>query len=167
MMPPHILRAAYDREAATYDERFVAQQTPKIQALAAALPPIPPGPVVDLGAGTGLVSRITGRAMLAVDFSERMLALGPKPAVVGDLRALPLASDTFALAWCVTAIIGVDQVHAVLAEVARVLRPGGLLALSMLAHEPRSRIEAALISHQFELLETLQIAPDVGWICRR
>lgn len=166
MIPRQTLRRAYDQQAAGYDAAFTDQQAPKIRALAAALP-ASAGPRVDLGAGTGLVARITGRPVLAVDLSLGMLQRGPRPAVQADLRQLPFANATFAEVWCVTALIDEGPVAPALAEMARVLTPGGHLALSTLRRLDPPAVEAGLAAAGLSILDTFHIPPDLGWICQK
>jgi len=56
------------------------------------------------------------------------------PAVVqADMRALPLGTRAVEAIWCASALLHIPrpEVPAVLAEFARILRPGGELALSV------------------------------------
>ncbi len=164
-MTPTWLRAAYDREAPTYDARFHAQQAPKLRRLAAAVPPTA-GVELDLGAGTGLLRRLTGRPVLQIDLSRAMLRQGAGPRVQGDLSRLPLPGDVASAVFCVTALIGPAPPRPALEEIARVLAPGGWLALSVLAHEDVQAIERALHALSFHILERLDILPDVAWVAR-
>ncbi len=93
-----------------------------------------PGTLLDIACGTGIVTRgllRPERTVLGVDRSSGMLGLAarrvPGGVVCGDAARLPLASDS------VDAVVIVWLLHllpdpaAVLAEAARVLRPGGVL----------------------------------------
>ena len=86
------------------------------------------GPVLDIGCGEGrLVSRLgTGVAWVGVDRSREQVArCSSRPLIVGDMRALPIADESFAEVlhlWCLYHLA--DPVAAV-AEARRVLRDGG------------------------------------------
>ncbi|KAA8967308.1 methyltransferase domain-containing protein [Mycobacterium sp.] len=104
---------------------------------------IPPGGVaLDVGCGPGSVTAALGRAVgpdglaLGVDISETMLARAVRAAPgpqVGFLRAdaqrLPLRDATVDAVACVAVLQLVPDPAAALAEMARVLRPGGRLAV--------------------------------------
>jgi SAM-dependent methyltransferase len=107
--------------------------------------------VLDLGAGTGVVSdrlRDRGARPVALDLSEDMLRLDRHrrpPALVADVGALPLA--TAALDGVVASFVlnHVGDPIGVLREMARVSRPGSLVATSVFSsrssHEPRDRVD--------------------------
>ncbi|MGW7053563.1 class I SAM-dependent methyltransferase [Streptomyces sp. NPDC054887] len=125
----------YDGEARDYDTSRGGE--PRAQASADALEQLlPQGPctLVDIACGTGIVTRRLlrrERTVLGIDCSPGMLGLAaqrvPGGVVRGDAMRLPLASDS------VDAVVIVWLLHllsapaAVLAEAARVLRPGGVL----------------------------------------
>ncbi len=107
---------------------------------------VEPGPLIDLGSGTGRLSLRFARAgfpVVAVDLSHAMLRLlgeraieegltiGLLQANLCDLRSLPNASFTYALSMFSTLgmIRGPDARRRALAESFRLLRPGGRLAL--------------------------------------
>ena len=93
--------------------------------------------VVDLCCGQGtLTAMLAERASVTgVDFSPVMLARAAKavPAarlIEADLRALPLEDASVASATCNHGLMHVPDRRAALAEIARVLRPGGTLVYS-------------------------------------
>jgi ubiquinone/menaquinone biosynthesis C-methylase UbiE len=99
--------------------------------------------VLDLGAGTGkLTSTLAaaGHRVTAVDPSEGMLAVlaGSLPqvrAVVGTAEHLPFKDASFDVVTVAQAWHWLDQ-DAAAAECARVLRPGGLLAIAWHRRSP-------------------------------
>ena len=105
------------------------------------------GDVVDIGSGDGSVAQLlSGRArsFTCVDRSERVLAaararLGKAHGVsfvAADAGALPAADASFDAALLLHVLAQVDAPARVLAEAARVLRPGGaLVAVTLDAHD--------------------------------
>ncbi|MEY4094019.1 MAG: hypothetical protein RLZZ53_1218 [Acidobacteriota bacterium] len=97
----------------------------------------PEGMVVDLGCGAGsrtdmVAKQVGARRVLAVDISLPMLETcsAAVPGIVpvrADAMALPLASASVAAINCSDALQAFPDVGRVLNEVARVLRPGGVL----------------------------------------
>ncbi len=91
------------------------------------------GPCLDLGCGTGHyfdVIRASGRVPVGLDRSADQLRVARGRAerlVLGDAAALPFAGGVFPTVVAMWVSTDVDDVGQVLREVARVLRPGGLL----------------------------------------
>ncbi len=87
--------------------------------------------ILDLGAGTGAASSDL-EGVVAVDLTERSMAFlrdRPVTAVRADAAMLPLAPETFDVVVAVNLLYSVADPAAVLAEVARVLVPGGAVVL--------------------------------------
>jgi SAM-dependent methyltransferase len=98
------------------------------------------GRALDVGCGTGRHTRRLielGHAVIGVDYTSAMLHRA-RVNVQGaefahaDMRSLPFASASFDLVVCALAIAHVAELDAAIAELARVLRPGGDLVLSAL-----------------------------------
>jgi ubiquinone/menaquinone biosynthesis C-methylase UbiE len=117
---------------------------------------LPAGAIVaDLGCGPGWETEaLTRRGFRAVgvDLTADFLryAAGAHPAagyVAGDFLALPFASSMLDGVWACSSLVHVPwrDIDAALAEVARVLRPGGAFFASMQA----GRVEGPLASRTF------------------
>ncbi|MGW5109818.1 class I SAM-dependent methyltransferase [Nocardia sp. NPDC004123] len=105
--------------------------------------------VLDVGCGPGLFTRAFGRAAgdsglaVGLDASESMLAeaartnaVGPVGFVRGDAGRLPFADGAFDAVACFFALHFFPDAEGALAEIARVARPGGRIAVTALAHPP-------------------------------
>ncbi|MEV7190841.1 class I SAM-dependent methyltransferase [Streptomyces sp. NPDC093510] len=125
----------YNGEAEQYDASRGGE--PRAEAAAEAVERLLPHDartVLDIACGTGIVTRRLdrpGRTVFGVDSSPGMLALAarrlPRRAVLGDATRLPLATgsvDAVVLVWLLHLL---PDAAPVLAEAARVLRPGGVL----------------------------------------
>ncbi|MET8725266.1 class I SAM-dependent methyltransferase [Streptomyces misionensis] len=150
----------YDKEADAYDASRGGEA--RAQAAAAAvLGLIPDGPrrLLDLACGTGIVTReiAVGRPALRVTGADlapamtRMAAARLPGAVVrADSRRLPFPAATFDAVtsiWLLHLPDGPEEVRAVVAECARVLRPGGVYVTTVdkaAAHDVGSDIDAVL-----------------------
>lgn len=102
------------------------------------------GRVLSLGCGIGahevdLMARRPGIELVCTDLQDEMLAQVPPhlDRVGVDMRYLPFADGSFDAVYEVTALVFVADPEAALAEMVRVLRPGGLLLL--LSLNPVSR----------------------------
>ena len=90
--------------------------------------------MLEVGPGQGELSeRIAGELgadVVAVDQSERMVELTRSrriEALVGDVQALPFENESFDAAVAAWMLYHVPDVDRAVAELARVLRPGGRL----------------------------------------
>jgi SAM-dependent methyltransferase len=85
-----------------------------------------PGKVLDLGAGIGhSYHRLAPRETVGVDIDAAALEGQDRETVVADMRDLPFDDDSFNSVVSVQSIEHVPDPGLVLAEVARVLEPGG------------------------------------------
>lgn len=98
--------------------------------------PSAPGPVLDVGAGTGVIElglRRRGRSVVGVDVSLGMLTRARERldarVVVADGRALPFSTASIAHALSVWVIHHVPEPDSLFAEAYRVLRPGGMFLI--------------------------------------
>jgi len=93
------------------------------------------GPVLDLGCGRGYwMEHLAGAGVAAVGVERELdratLAGRHGPVVAGDAAHLPLADAGVGLVWCLHVLHHLPDLTQVLAEVRRVLRPGGTLVLA-------------------------------------
>ncbi len=85
-----------------------------------------PGRVLDLGCGTGhSYEELAPRETVGVDIEPAALAGQARETHVADMRSLPFAADSFASVVAIQSIEHVPDADRMLAEVARVLQPGG------------------------------------------
>ncbi|WP_225826069.1 class I SAM-dependent methyltransferase [Streptomyces naphthomycinicus] len=152
----------YDREADGYDvsRGGEARAATAAQAVLGLIPPVPHGPgrLLDVACGTGIVTRrfaaarpglrVTG-ADLAPAMAHRASARLPGAVVRADSRRLPFPAGTFDAVTSVWLLHLLDpaDVRAVIAECARVLRPGGVYVTTVdkaAAHDVGSDIDAVL-----------------------
>lgn len=132
----HAAGVGYQRAAGVYERSRPSYPLAALAALADALPLESGRTVVDLGAGTGKFTRLlalTGAEVLAVEpvteMRERLAELLPGVAVSEGT-----AEDTGLPDGCADAVVAAQSWHwfeapAALAEVERLLRPGGALVL--------------------------------------
>jgi demethylmenaquinone methyltransferase/2-methoxy-6-polyprenyl-1,4-benzoquinol methylase len=101
----------------------------------AAIAHLPPGRVLDLGAGTGAANPDLGdREIVALDPQPAMLGLnGERRRVVAAGERLPFADGSFDGVFSAYVFRNLTSIPDTLAEIHRVLRPGGAAAVVDLA----------------------------------
>jgi demethylmenaquinone methyltransferase/2-methoxy-6-polyprenyl-1,4-benzoquinol methylase len=167
------VRAMFDRIAPRYDllNRLLTGGLDQRwrRALLAAARVGPGDRVVDLACGTGDLAALAsarGADVIGVDFSREMLRAARRRAarrggvatafVQADAQALPLASASASVVTCGFALRNFVSLPAALAECARVLRPGGRLAL---LEVDRPRLGAVRAGHS---LYFDRVVPRIG-----
>lgn len=134
---------SFSRAASTYDS--VAQLQRDVgNRLLPLLPKKPEDPVLDLGCGTGyflpMISQATQcQQLLALDLAEGMLTYARAHHgherlqwLCGDAENIPLADDSVAVIFSSLAIQWCENLEALFAEIARILKPGGCFVFSTL-----------------------------------
>ncbi len=139
-LPPDGVRAMFDRIAPVYDAMnrvFTMGLDGRWRKLAAAAVVTPGDRVLDAACGTGdlaIAAHAAGGKVTGLDFSERMLERARRKSsqinwVQGDALALPFDDASFDAATIGFGIRNVEDLDAGLRELARVVRPGGRLAV--------------------------------------
>jgi ubiquinone/menaquinone biosynthesis C-methylase UbiE len=133
----HAVDAGYDLWAERYDgpNPAVGAEEPVFDQL---LDAAPAGVVIDAACGTGRhAARLheRGYRVVGVDANEAMLRVARAKVPdatfhLGDLSALPVEDGAADVVTCALALTHVQVLAPVLAEFARVLRPGGQVVLS-------------------------------------
>jgi ubiquinone/menaquinone biosynthesis C-methylase UbiE len=137
-IPEFNARAGYAEWSATYDRPgnpLISVEQPVVWGFLDALPV---GRALDAACGTGrhaahLVER--GHDVIGVDGSPEMLEFArtrvpPARFLDGDLRALPLDDGEVDVVVCALALAHLDDLRPPIAELARVVRPGGHVVVS-------------------------------------
>ncbi|KLL11437.1 class I SAM-dependent methyltransferase [Protofrankia coriariae] len=126
----------FDRMADRYDATRGGAERGHLVAGALA-PYLPAGALLEIGVGTGLIASVfakRGWSVTGIDLSERMLAHAhrriPGRIARADASAIPFADGSVDACVAVHVLHLVGNIPAVLREVARVLRPGGRLAVA-------------------------------------
>lgn len=161
------VRDRYERFASDYDDIFGERQRLKITRLAQAVDSPMPHPVLDLGAGTGLLSKTLDVPVIAMDFSPAMLSRASGQRVLGDLSTLPFADSVFGTVFSVSALIEMDDLRGPILEMLRVVKPGGWIALSVLKSEDLESVHRILTHDESLMYSRLDLGEDIGFVFRK
>jgi SAM-dependent methyltransferase len=137
-VPEFDVRAGYAAWSETYDRPgnpLIAVEQPVVWAL---LDASPAGRALDAACGTGRHTRRLvdlGHEVVGVDATREMLGRAHVAApgarfALGDLRSIPVRADAFDLVVCALAFDHVAAIAEPVAELARVVRPGGRVVIS-------------------------------------
>ena len=134
----------FDQKAATHgasvkssdyfdDDSFFVQRDHILQWIG----PLAGKRILDAGCGVGAFSEpwTPANAVVGVDFSEKSLEFAAArglQTLSADLTALPFESGSFDLVVCIGVIQLIENYQPVLAELARVTKPGGMLLVQTL-----------------------------------
>lgn len=147
---PHFHR---DATAATYRAIHLPRVfTPWARVLLEILPSTPGEVVLDVATGPGTVAREaaamagpSGR-VVGVDISNAMLAVGrgwtpdghaaPIEYLESSATTMPLESNTFDVVYCQQGLQHMSDPEAALAEIRRVMKPGGRLGVAVWQQSP-------------------------------
>jgi demethylmenaquinone methyltransferase / 2-methoxy-6-polyprenyl-1,4-benzoquinol methylase len=139
-LAPDAVRSMFDRISPVYDamNRTMSMGLDQRWRRATVAAVVQPGDrVLDACCGTGdlaLAARDAGGTVTALDFSERMLERARRKSaevewLQGDALALPFPDGSFDAATVGFGVRNLDDLEGGLAELRRVLRPGGRLAI--------------------------------------
>jgi SAM-dependent methyltransferase len=149
------VRDYFDREVADYLDAYDTRRTGDVRHdafverrdIVLSMTPVSARRVLDIGAGPGVFTHqllARGAACTVVDLSFEMAAAGRRQIagtpgrarfMVGDIDKLPLASASFDAAICVGVLQYLPSLEFAVAELARVVAPGGSVILTF----PNSR----------------------------
>lgn len=138
------MRQAWEAEALNWARfaRTPGHDYPHEQINLPALLELLPAPgrqTLDLGCGEGRLGRVLqsiGHRVVGIDASPTMVRLAashemPELSVVADAAQLPFADGAFDLAVAYMTLHDIDRMPHAVAEVARVLEPGGRLCMAI------------------------------------
>jgi ubiquinone/menaquinone biosynthesis C-methylase UbiE len=135
------VRAEYDALAPDYERRWSGYITASVEQTLKRVRLLPNERVLDVGCGTGvllgrILERYPGSQVTGVDLSPAMVAQARRrlpqgvPLAVADAEALPFPAHRFDMVVSVSSFHFWPAPRLALAELRRVLRPGGRLVVT-------------------------------------
>lgn len=153
------IREDYNSTARYYDKRYSEIQCRKFGVLDGF--PLS-GQILDLGGGTGLLGRyLDNNDVINLDLSFEMLKTSMEINICGDLDLLPFKSKSFDSILSFTAIQNLPDFSKVFEEIQRVLRPKGLVIISVLNKVNILDVENAAKAAKLRIKEKINNGEDV------
>ena len=122
--------AVTGERVATHEGGFNPTWRRHVAAYALTARRLGPGRVIDVGCGVGhSYELLSPRETVGVDVDPETLAGQARETAVADMRSLPFADDSFDGAIAVHSIEHVPDPERALAEIRRVMKPGGTAVL--------------------------------------
>jgi malonyl-CoA O-methyltransferase len=158
------VRRSFEHAASSYDAHAVLQHEVCRRMLERLdYIKLKPTAILDAGSGTGnalpgLMARYPGVPLIALDLAHTMLARArsrlrwwqtlpamrpPLHLVCGDIERLPVKSESVTLVWSNLALQWMNDLPRTLAELHRVLAPGGLLMFSTFGPDTLKELRSA------------------------
>ncbi len=180
-------RDGFAEIADTYDARMAGAPTLLLESTEtlSALPALTDAIVADFGCGTGRyalqMARMGARKVVGVDFASEMLTIAqrkvrraddadelPMEWITADItQPLPLDAATFDAAVCALTLSFISDIDGAFAEIAQVLKPGGILIVSDYhPHLLRAARAASLSSGKRDSAPFLRFTSADGEECR-
>jgi malonyl-CoA O-methyltransferase len=126
---------AYFEDAAASEEHYPSSIDPRIlfvQRLLEHLGPLGAGAAADIGSGKGRFARVVkdrnpAARVIALDLAEAMLlhVPGDLERVAASMTQLPLATGSLDGAWAIESLEHAVDIEGAVAELCRVVKPGG------------------------------------------
>ena len=145
---PEEIRAYFNRAAAD-EEHYPSTIDPRIWHVKLVMENLgEPSRVADVGCGKGRFARLVKEQwpdaqVVAIDLAEAMLVHVPEgiQPVAGSMTALPLASGSVDAAYATESLEHAVGIPAAVAELARIVRPGGRIVIIDKHAEAWGRLE--------------------------
>jgi malonyl-CoA O-methyltransferase len=171
----YAIEASQQRISSHFDrtaERFaptIPSEDGRVRAVLAGLGDVGSGRILDAGCGKGryaaiLKQRFPAARITALDVSAEMLRHVPEgiETVQDGILRMPFPDATFDGVLCVEALEHVVRSDVALAELVRVLRPGGRLVMIDTNREKQGVLETESWEEWFEVEETLHALQSLG-----
>lgn len=161
------IRKHYDSIAARYDEFVGSRQHLQLDAIKALLGERVQAPVLDVGAGTGLLTRYLGIEVVAIDLSRAMLTHAKGTRILADWSALPVPDNAFNTFFSISALETDRESIRKLEEMLRVLKPRGWFFLAVLKTQDLRKVENELRTLRVLGLERFDAEDAIVFVGRK
>jgi len=158
MLNSKIAQKLYDKTADIYNIRYRSIQFEKYSC---ALKDVDlSGKILDLGSGTGLLSKFLNQKLISVDISKKMLRRSNSKNVQGDMSELPFKENVFDIVLSFSALMNSPNPKKTINEVNRILKPEGIFVVTYL----KSFDFTKDLQRKFKIRESIDCGEDIGFV---
>ncbi len=158
MLKSKIAQKLYDKTADIYNSRY---RTIQFEKYSRALKDINlSGKILDLGSGTGLLSKFLNRKLISIDISKKMLKKSNSKNVQGDIAELPFKDDSFDVVISFSALMNSSNPKKTINEVNRILKSDGVFVVTYL----KSFNFTKDLKQKFKIKESIDCGEDICFI---
>ena len=171
MLKKKYIKRKYDLSAQFYDRWYAQIQLEKYKLMLTDFQLQKDSRVLDLGCGTGLLSKFLAKKgakadIIGVDLSFNMLKRAKELVVQADADHLPFKPGAFNAVLSFTSLQGLPRPASAIAEVKRVLKPGGPFIFTFMKKRFSTALEGGL-KENFKIISKHDCGEDVGFRCVR
>ncbi len=158
MLNSKIAQKLYDKTANIYNNRYRSVQFEKYRI---ALDDIQlSGKILDLGAGTGLLSNFLNKKLVSIDISKKMLLKSNSKNILGDIAKLPFKDNSFDTVLSFSALMNSSSPQKTISEVHRILKPKGIFVVTYL----KSFDFTKDLQHKFRIHKSIDCNEDICFV---
>ena len=161
------IRNLYERIAERYDEFIGSRQSLQLEVVRAQTTHRIVPPVLEVGAGTGLLDPHLHMEVIAIDLSRRILARAKGVRLMGDWSGLPFRNDSFNTFFSISVLETDRNSLLKLEDMLRVLTPRGWVFVTVLKTRLLKRVESELGAIQVLGLKGLDAADAILFVGRK
>ena len=155
MLNSKLAQKLYDKTSNIYNSRYRSVQFEKYSR---SLKDIDlSGKTLDLGSGTGLLSKFLKKKLISIDISQKMLIKSNSKNVQGDMVKLPFKDNSFDTVLSFSALMNSNSPQKTINEVHRILKPNGAFIVTYLKDFDFTKD----LQRKFKIKESIDCGEDI------
>jgi ubiquinone/menaquinone biosynthesis C-methylase UbiE len=155
MLNSKLAQKLYDKTSDIYNSRYRSVQFEKYSR---SLKNIDlSGKTLDLGSGTGLLSKFLKKKLISIDISQKMLIKSNSKNVQGDMVKLPFKDNSFDTVLSFSALMNSNSPQKTINEVCRILKPKGVFIVTYLKDFDFTKD----LQRKFKIKESIDCGEDI------
>ena len=155
MLNSKLAQKVYDKTSNIYNSRYRSVQFEKYSR---SLKDIDlSGKTLDLGSGTGLLSKFLKKKLISIDISQKMLIKSNSKNVQGDMVKLPFKDNSFDTVLSFSALMNSNSPQKTINEVHRILKPKGAFIVTYLKDFDFTKD----LQRKFKIKESIDCGEDI------
>ena len=155
MLNSKLAQKVYDKTSNIYNSRYRSVQFEKYSR---SLKDIDlSGKTLDLGSGTGLLSKFLKKKLISIDISQKMLIKSNSKNVQGDMVKLPFKDNSFDTVLSFSALMNSNSPQKTINEVHRILKPNGAFIVTYLKDFDFTKD----LQRKFKIKESIDCGEDI------